>query len=370
MTTDTAIDLSYLQQMIDAITEYVVIRLDLDGRICTWHPGAEQITGYRADEVLGRPATVFYTAEDIASGLAERELETAAVRGRFETEGWRVRRDGSRFWASVVLSPIRDAAGAVRGYVKITRDLTERKLADAALAERTRELEISNRDLLQFASVASHDLQEPLRKVASFCQLLARRYQGQLDEEAEEYIGFVVDGATRMQALINDLLALARLGRSSGKRTDVDCGKVMQQVRRELAPVIEQADAVLVVADDLPVVCAYRGMIAQLLVNLVANAIKFRRDEPPRVEVWATRDAAEWRFAVADNGIGIEAQYASRVFDVFERLHARSEYPGTGIGLALCRKIVELHRGRIWLESQPGAGTTFYFTLPTGGQQP
>jgi len=369
MTTDPAtIDLSYFQQMIDAITEYEVIRLDLDGRICTWHPGAEQITGYRADEVLGRPVTTFYTAEDIASGLAERELETAAVQGRFETEGWRVRKDGSRFWASVVLSPIRDATGVVRGYVKITRDLTERKLADAALAERTRELEISNRDLLEFASVASHDLQEPLRKVATFCQLLARQYQGQLDDEADEYIGFVVDGAVRMQALINDLLSLARVGRSGTTRTDVDCGKLMQQVRRELAPVIEQADADLVVADDLPVVCAHRGMLAQLFGNLVANAIKFRRDEPPRVEVWATREAAEWRFAVKDNGIGIESQYASRVFDVFERLHTRSEYPGTGIGLALCRKIVELHRGRIWFESEPGAGTTFYWTMPAGDQ--
>ena len=201
MVTDSAtIDLSYFQQMIAAITEYEVIRLDLDGRICTWHPGAKQITGYRADEILGRRVTAFYTAEDIASGLAERELATAAVQGRFETEGWRVRKDSSRFWASVVLSPIRDATGAVCGYVKITRDLTERKLADAALAERTRELEISNRDLLAFASVASHDLQEPLRKVASFCQLLARQYQGQLDEEADEYIGFVVDGAIRMQA--------------------------------------------------------------------------------------------------------------------------------------------------------------------------
>jgi PAS domain S-box-containing protein len=369
MTADpAAIDLSYFQQMIDAITEYEVIRLDLDGRICTWHPGAEQITGYRAGEVLGRPVTAFYTAEDLASGLAERELETAAAQGRFETEGWRVRKDGSRFWASVVLSPIRDASGAVRGYVKITRDLTERKLADAALAERTRELEISNRDLLEFASVASHDLQEPLRNVASFCQLLASQYQGKLDEEADEYIGFVVDGAVRMQALINDLLALARLGRSCGDRTDVDCGKVMQQVRNELAPLIEQAGADLVVAGDLPVVGAHQGMIAQLLINLVTNAIKFRRDEPPRVEVWATRQAAEWRFAVRDNGIGIEAQYADRIFDVFERLHTRSEYPGTGIGLALCRKIVELHRGRIWFESDPGSGTTFYWTIPATDQ--
>ena len=368
MVTDSAtIDLSYFQQMIAAITEYEVIRLDLDGRICTWHPGAKQITGYRADEILGRRVTAFYTAEDIASGLAERELATAAVQGRFETEGWRVRKDSSRFWASVVLSPIRDATGAVCGYVKITRDLTERKLADAALAERTRELEISNRDLLAFASVASHDLQEPLRKVASFCQLLARQYQGQLDEEADEYIGFVVDGATRMQALINDLLALARVGRSGDQMVDVDCAKVMRQVRNDMALVLEEAGADLVVADDLPVVCAHQGLIAQLFTNLVGNAVKFHGPRPPRVEVSASRQEGEWRFAVADNGIGIEAQYADRVFDVFERLHTRSEYPGTGIGLALCRKIVELHRGRIWLESQPGVGTTFYFTLPTGG---
>ena len=148
---------------------------------------------------------------------------------------------------------------------------------------------------------------------------------------------------------------------------DVDCAKVMRQVRNDMALVLEEAGADLVVADDLPVVCAHQGLIAQLFTNLVGNAVKFHGPRPPRVEVSASRQEGEWRFAVADNGIGIEAQYANRVFDVFERLHTRSEYPGTGIGLALCRKIVELHRGRIWLESQPGVGTTFYFTLPTGG---
>jgi signal transduction histidine kinase len=253
--------------------------------------------------------------------------------------------------------------------IAAVRDIAERKRVDAMLAERTRELEISNRDLLQFASVASHDLQEPLRKVASFCQLLARRYQGQLDEEADEYIGFVVDGATRMQQLINDLLALARVGRSKDQMTDVDCGKVMRRVRRDMATIIEEAGAGLVVSGELPVVFAHQGLLTQLFTNLVANAVKFRGPRPPRVEVWASREPGEWRFAVKDNGIGIEPQYASRVFDVFERLHTRSEYPGTGIGLALCRKIVELHRGRIWLESEPGAGTTFYWTMPTGGRR-
>jgi light-regulated signal transduction histidine kinase (bacteriophytochrome) len=205
--------------------------------------------------------------------------------------------------------------------------------------------------------------------VASFCQLLARRYQGQLDEEADEYIGFVVDGAIRMQRLINDLLALARVGRAGDQMVDVDCGKVMRHVRNDMALAFEEAGAELVVADDLPVVYGHQGLITQLFTNLVGNAVKFHGDEPPRVQVWAAREAGEWRFAVADNGIGIESQYASRVFDVFERLHPRSEYPGTGIGLALCRKIVELHRGRIWFESEPGEGTTFYWTIPAGGQQ-
>jgi len=338
------------------------------GLIASWNGGAEQLFGYTEAEVIGKSATMLAASglEDEEQWLGREAFSTGQV-----TRAERVlsRKDGSQVDVSLSLSPVHDRRGKVTGLSAIARDITERKLADAALAERTRELEISNRDLLQFASVASHDLQEPLRKVASFCQLLARRYQGQLDEEADEYIGFVVDGATRMQALINDLLALARVGRSGDRMVEVDCGKVLRQVRNDMALVLEEAGAELMVADELPVVWGHQGLLTQLFTNLVGNAVKFHGPRPPLAEVSAGREEGEWRFAVADNGIGIEPQYADRVFDVFERLHTRSEYPGTGIGLALCRKIVELHRGRIWLESEPGVGTTFYFTLPTGGQQ-
>jgi PAS domain S-box-containing protein len=355
-----------------AIVEHAddaIFDTSVGGLIASWNKGAERLFGYDEADVVGKSATVLALPgqEDEEHRLIKQAVSSGEVT---RTEAVRTRKDGSQVDVSLTLSPVHDRKGKVTGLSAIARDITERKLADAALAERTRELEISNRDLLQFASVASHDLQEPLRKVASFCQLLARRYQGQLDEEADEYIGFVVDGAVRMQALINDLLSLARVGRSGDQMVEVNCGKVMRQVLGDMTLVLEEAGAELVVADDLPVVYGHPGLIAQLFTNLIGNAVKFHGPRPPRVEVSAALQDDEWRFAVADNGIGIEAQYADRVFDVFERLHTRSEYPGTGIGLALCRKIVELHRGRIWLESQPGEGTTFYFTLPTGGQQP
>ena len=353
-----------------AIVEHAddaIFDTSVSGLVASWNMGAERLFGYDEEEVIGKSAAML-----AAAGLEDEErrlIGEAVSTGRVtRAETVRTRKDGSQVDVSLTVSPVHDRRGKVTALATIARDITERKVADAALAERTRELEISNRDLLQFASVASHDLQEPLRKVASFCQLLARRYQGQLDEEADEYIGFVVDGATRMQQLINDLLTLARVGRSGDQMIDVDCGKVMRQVLGDMAMVLDEAEAALVVADDLPVVCAHQGLVAQLFVNLVGNAVKFRGPRAPRVEVSASRQEGEWRFAVADNGIGIEAQYADRVFDVFERLHTRSEYPGTGIGLALCRKIVELHRGRIWFESEPGAGTTFYWTMPAGDQ--
>jgi PAS domain S-box-containing protein len=348
-----------------------MLGIDGSGMIMVVNQQAERAFGYDREELIGQPVEMLIPGALRSRHVAYRAGYLDDPQTREMATGLEPRarcKDGTLFPVSVSLATVNEDEGQL--VIAAVRDITERKRADAALVERTRELEISNRDLLQFASVASHDLQEPLRKVSSFCQLLARRYQGQLDEEADEYIGFVVDGAARMQALINDLLALARVGRSGDQMTDVDCGKVMRQVRRDMATVLEDVGAELVVVGDLPVVRAHQGLITQLVVNLVGNSVKFHGPRPPRVEVSASREEGEWRFAVKDNGIGIESQYASRVFDVFERLHTRSEYPGTGIGLALCRKIVELHRGRIWFESQPGAGTTFYWTIPTGGQQP
>ncbi|MCM3921215.1 CHASE3 domain-containing protein [Frankia sp. AiPs1] len=237
------------------------------------------------------------------------------------------------------------------------------RAARIAVETQAEVLQRSNRDLEQFAYVASHDLQEPLRKVASFCQLLERRYGDKLDERGAQYIAFAVDGAKRMQQLINDLLAFSRVGRSTEGFVDIGLGDVLGRATTTLSLSIESLQAE-VTADELPVVRGDPVLLTQLLANLIGNALKFRGDEVPRVHVSAVERAEDWEFACADNGIGIEAEYAEKIFVIFQRLHGRDVYEGTGIGLALCRKIVEFHGGRIWLDATVDRGTTFRFTLP------
>lgn len=244
------------------------------------------------------------------------------------------------------------------------RARAELEASHAILEAQTEELRRSNRDLEQFAYVASHDLQEPLRKVASFTQLLGSRYRGQLDERADQYIDFAVDGAKRMQRLINDLLGFSRVGRIGTEVTDVDMGRVVAQAVADLAGVVEETGAE-VSAGELPVLRGEEPLLVQLVTNLVGNGLKFRRpDVPPVVRVEAERVGEYWQFACRDNGIGIDPQYAERVFVIFQRLHAKEVYEGTGIGLALCKKIVEYHGGDIWVDQTVAEGTVVRWTLP------
>jgi signal transduction histidine kinase len=248
------------------------------------------------------------------------------------------------------------------------RDTLERAAAvaaatEAALTHRAEELARSNAELEQFAYVASHDLQEPLRMVSSYTQLLAKRYRGKLDDDADEFIGYAVDGVTRMQQLINDLLTYSRAGRQDQPLVLIGAGDVLQSALANLSIALEESEAT-VTQDALPAVSADPSQLALVFQNLIANAIKFRGDQPPVIHVGVERDGAFWRFFVRDNGIGMDSQYAERVFILFQRLHTRADYQGTGIGLAVCKKIIERHGGRIWVESQPGHGATFHFTLP------
>lgn len=262
----------------------------------------------------------------------------------------------------------------------IQQETNERRQAEASLKqlneqldskvqERTAELKevntsllLSNRELEQFAYVASHDLQEPLRAVNSYTQLLARKYQGNLDAKADKYIGYIVEGSTRMQQLINDLLELSRVGTRCKDLKPTDCEAVLSQVLDNLKVALAENNA-LITHDPLPTVMGDQTQLIQLFQNLIGNAIKFRGEEPPRVHVSAVQQEHEWAFEVCDNGIGMEAEYFERIFMIFQRLNSRKEYPGTGIGLAVCKKIVERHGGRIWVESTLGSGTTFHFTL-------
>jgi signal transduction histidine kinase len=251
---------------------------------------------------------------------------------------------------------------------RIAHELAQVDAARERLERQALELSRSNADLEQFAYVASHDLQEPLRKIASFCQALQTRYRGQLDERADQYIDFAVDGAKRMQTLINDLLAFSRVGRAGRQHRPVELDGLLADVRRALTASIEETGA-RIEADELPAVLGDESLLRSLFQNLLANSLRFHGDQPALVEVSAQRLDGDWEIAVSDNGIGIEPEYAERVFLIFQRLHGRDAYEGSGIGLALCRKIVEYHGGRIWLDTDYEGGASFHFTLPAVGKR-
>jgi signal transduction histidine kinase len=300
------------------------------------------------DNLVSKPVVELAAQiREVADGDYDRHIESG---GSPELTALAVDVDSMRQKIASELAEVREAR-------------TQIEWVNDQLRVQTEELTRSNRDLEQFAYVASHDLQEPLRKVASFCQLLQRRYAGQLDERADQYIAFAVDGAQRMQRLINDLLAFSRIGRITAGFTDVDLGRVLTEVKSQLEP--RAGDDAEIIWDDLPVVEGEEPLLTTLFVNLIGNSLKFARpDVPPVIRVTARRDGDEWAINVRDNGIGIESEFADKVFVIFQRLHARDAYEGTGIGLAIVKKIVEYHGGRIWLDLDIGEGTSLNFTLP------
>jgi PAS domain S-box-containing protein len=290
-----------------------------------------------------------------------REISSKGV--ELNTE-WRVEapNDGER-WLMARGRPIYNYQGQAVSYIGIVMDITERKRAEHELSKTILDLERSNKELEQFAYVASHDLQEPLRMVASYTQLLAERYGEQLDDKAKKFIEYAVDGAVRMQRLILDLLTLSRVTTRGSKIQLVDSNVALGMAVASLGESIRESNA-LVTNDELPQVMADQTQLAQVFQNLISNAIKFRDANPPLIHISARADGPNWLFSVKDNGIGIDPQYKDRIFVIFQRLHTREEYPGTGIGLALCQRIVNRHGGEIWLDSNPGEGSTFYFTIP------
>ncbi|MEI6102308.1 MAG: ATP-binding protein, partial [Methanothrix sp.] len=260
-------------------------------------------------------------------------------------------------------NPVLNDEGGVEFIVEQLQDITERKRAEQALVKNSEDLARSNADLAQFAYVASHDLQEPLRTITRFVQLLEKRYQGKLDQDADEFIGFIVSGTKRMQQLINDLLAYSRVNTRKEPPNIMKIEDAIQRAMQNIQYVLEDTRGTIIYG-EMPSIIADEPQMTQLFQNLIGNALKFHGEEAPRVEISAARKGNDWIFSVRDNGIGIDPQYKDRIFEIFQRLHTCEEYAGTGIGLAIAKKIVERHEGHIWVESQSGKGSTFNFTLP------
>ena len=341
--------------LVESIQDYAVFMIDPDGRVATWNPGAERLKGYRAHEIVGQHLATFYPVEDQAK--ASRMLETAAATGRATDEGWRVRKDGARFWAEAVLTAIRDRNGRLLGFAKVTRDLTERRRAAEELARTNAELET-------FSYSVSHDLRAPLRAMNGYAQALLEDHAGALDAEGRRLLTVVRDNAQRLGEMIDALLTFSRLGRQALKTGPLDMTDLAKSVADELRHGAKD-HAPDVRIDPLPPASGDRTLIRQVFANLLGNAFKFTRGRPaPRVEVGARSAGGDMVYLVRDNGAGFDMKYADKLFQVFSRLHHQDEFEGTGVGLALVQRIIQRHRGRIWAEGVANQGATFYFTLP------
>ena len=333
----------------------------LDRELCYVHSAGEELkrSKYSAEELKGH--TIFEMMSPSNAEKAARHFRRALDGESVTFEG---QFGGSYFLVSAV--PLRSATGEVERILVLSINIDDRHRAEDALDRVNDELARSNAELEQFAYVASHDLKEPLRKIASFTELLAKRYRGRLDDRADEFIGYITDGARRMQLLVDDLLAFSRVGRRGQPFEPTESGAALERAVGNLTTTIRESGA-KVTHGELPVVTSDPVQLEQLFQNLVGNAVKFRGEDPPEVHVSAERSNRGWCFTIRDNGIGIAPEYHERVFELFRRLHGRGQYPGTGIGLALCRKIVERHGGNIWVESEPGKGSSFHFTIHENG---
>jgi PAS domain S-box-containing protein len=350
------------RDLLETAPDAMVI-IDTRGQITLVNARAERVFGYNRDEMIGQPIETLIPERLRMQHEAHRNSFVSDPRQRPMGTGldlWARRRDGSEFPVEISLGPLQTAEGTL--VTAAVRDITERKAFESQLADYAENLKRSNRELEQFAYVASHDLRAPLRSLSGFSQLLQKRYGEQLDAQAAEFLGYITQSAEHMQALIDDLLAFSRVSTVDKSMVDVDCEAVLAQVERQLRAQIDSR-AARITHDPLPHVLGVEHELVQLIQNLVSNGIKFQSGEHPHVHVSAQRLGELWQFSVRDEGIGLAPEYREKIFLIFQRLHTNEEYEGTGVGLAICKKIVEHHGGNIWVESEPGKGATFFFTL-------
>ena len=365
--------------LVEVVKDYANFMLDPNRIISSWNEGARRFKGYEAHEIIGQHFSVFYTPEDKEDRKPERELKIAIATGKYEEEGWRVRKDGSLFWANVLITAVFNRERRLLGFTKVTRDLSERKKAELELRESEEryrllahslreaniELTAANKELEQYTSIVSHDLQEPLRTIHSFLQLIEAKLPEQAPAEIKTYVGKCINASIRMRELIRNLLQYAQLGKGEIEVNDIDVNDMLNEVLQNLKNSIEAADAHVVLNNEISTIRGDRVQLVQLIQNLVANALKFKTDKKPEIVIQGIEQQGAVRFSVADNGIGIAPENREKIFEIFKRVHSTKEYPGTGIGLSICKRIVERHKGTMWIESELGQGSKFSFSLNT-----
>jgi PAS domain S-box-containing protein len=354
-----------LRQLLDGIRECAIFLLDPDGRVATWNAGAERLKGYRAEEILGKPFSTFYPSEDRESGKPGRLLEIALSEGQAKDEGWRVRKDGSRFWAEVLLTAVYDAGGLLQGFSKITRDRSERRQREEEVQRLNRELRERVTDLDAFASTLAHDVEAPLRAVTLFTELALEDCAEGLGEHGREMLRRVLGSAGQAGQLTRDLLAYSRLTHAEIRSEPVDLGALIEEVLLGMAHVLTESKASVEVRKPLPEISANKVLLRQALTNLLSNAVKFSRaGVPPVIKIRAAREGPRVRIVVEDNGIGVAPEDAKRLFQAFNRLNPARDYAGTGLGLAIVRRSAERMGGRVGMESGPSGGCRFWIELP------
>jgi len=345
------------------VKDYAILMLDTEGRVISWNEGAERIKGYRADEIIGQHFSRFYAAEDLKAGKPAAEIKEATENGRVEDEGWRVRKDGARFWANVVMTALRDESGSLRGFGKVTRDISERKRAEQEILQRSAELEAANRELEAFSYSVSHDLRSPLRAIDGFSQALLEDHAAQLDNDGKNYFQRIRAATQRMGELIDDLLGLSRVTRAEIHRERIDLSSLAEEVAADLRNSQPERDVEFRIGQGLQAEGDSR-LIRVALQNLIGNSWKFTSKRPDaQIEFGLIRSNGRRAYFVRDNGAGFDQAYADRLFGAFQRLHGMNEFPGTGIGLATVQRIVHRHGGKVWAEGVVDQGATVYFTL-------
>ncbi len=352
-----------LKLIFECINDYGIILLDINGYIKNWNTGAEKLTGFMQDEILGKHYSILFTTEDLMNDLPRKELEQALSQEKVETEGWRLKKNGKRFWSFSIVNILRDKRGSITGFIKIIKDMTDKMKAAEKLKEHSLKLEELNKELESFSYSVSHDLRAPLRHIAGFIQLLEKDIQSNLNEKDKKYLDYITGSVKRMGMLIDDLLSFSRMSRAELNKTDVNLNELISESIADLSDDITGRNIKWNIK-NLPVVHGDKPLLKQALLNLISNAVKYtKQKEEAIIEIGSEAKPNEIVFYIKDNGAGFDMKYVDKLFGVFQRLHSESQFEGTGIGLASIKKIINRHGGKVWADGEIDKGASFYFSI-------